>query len=110
MLTEKELNECLKEDIENMEDDNIVNELAYYAYSYGKDGYKPRYEIIAGKCSIEAGGDCPLRSKGRYIDLDLAKKVIAKFEGYLDDDMIARIQIALEKECEAANGNNNSDT
>lgn len=30
MLTEKELNECLKEDIENMEDDNIVNEIAYY--------------------------------------------------------------------------------
>lgn len=37
MLTEKELNEVLKEDIENMEDDNIVNELAYYAYSYGGD-------------------------------------------------------------------------
>ncbi len=32
MLTERELNECLKEDIENMEDDNSVNELAYYAY------------------------------------------------------------------------------
>lgn len=35
MLTEKELNDMLKEDIEDMEDDNIVNELAYYAYSYG---------------------------------------------------------------------------
>lgn len=32
MLTEKELNECLKEDVENMEDDNIVNEIAYYLY------------------------------------------------------------------------------
>ena len=37
MLTEQELNDVLKEDIENMEDDNIVNELAYYAYSYGSD-------------------------------------------------------------------------
>lgn len=35
MLTEKELNDILKEDIENMKDDDIVNELAYYAYSYG---------------------------------------------------------------------------
>lgn len=72
-----------------------------------KDGYKPRHELIAGKCPIESGGDCPLRSKGRYIDLDLAKKVIAKFEGYLDEDMIKRIQIALEKECEAENGISN---
>lgn len=57
--------------------------------------------------SFETGGDCPLRSKGRYIDLDLAKKVIAKFKGYLDEDMILRIQIALEKECEAENGISN---
>lgn len=41
------------------------------------------------------------RPKGKRMSLDLAKRVIAKFEGYLDDDMIARIQIALEKECEA---------
>lgn len=34
MLTEKELNECLKEDIENMKDDNIVNEIAYYLYEH----------------------------------------------------------------------------
>lgn len=34
MLTEKELNECLKEDIENMEDDNIVNEIAYYLHEH----------------------------------------------------------------------------
>ncbi len=42
MLTEKELNECLKEDIENMKDDNIVNEIAYYLYDSrreeGKNG------------------------------------------------------------------------
>ena len=31
-MTEQELNECLKEDIENMEDDNIVNEIVYYLY------------------------------------------------------------------------------
>lgn len=49
MLTEKELNECLKEDIENMEDDNIVNELAYYAYSYGGNVSK----IIFGESKDE---------------------------------------------------------
>lgn len=41
------------------------------------------------------------RSQGEQIRLDLAKRVIAKFEGYLDEDMITRIQIALEKENEA---------
>ena len=41
------------------------------------------------------------RPQGDWIRLDLAKRVIAKFEGYLDEDMIARIQIALEKENEA---------
>ena len=49
MLTEKELNECLREDIENMEDDNIVNELAYYAYSYGGDVSR----IISGESNDE---------------------------------------------------------
>ena len=34
---------------------------------------------------------------GEWIRLDLAKRVIAKFKGYLDEDMIYRIQIALEK-------------
>lgn len=41
--------------------------------------------------------------EGERTSLDLAKRVVAKFEGYLDDDMIARIQIALEKESEATN-------
>lgn len=36
MLTEKELNDCLKEDIENMADNNIVDEIAYYLYEYAK--------------------------------------------------------------------------
>ena len=44
-----------------------------------------------------------VESKGRYIELDLAKNVIAKFKGYLDEDMILRIQIALEKESKAEN-------
>ena len=35
-MSEKEWNEILKEDIENMEDDNIVNEIAYYLYEEGK--------------------------------------------------------------------------
>lgn len=39
--------------------------------------------------------------QGEWIRLDLAKRVIAKFKGYLDEDMIERIQIALEKENEA---------
>lgn len=43
--------------------------------------------------------------EGERTELDLAKRVIAKFEGYLDDDMIARIQIALEKESEAEDEN-----
>ena len=38
---------------------------------------------------------------GEWIRLDLAKRVIDRFKGYLDEDMILRIQIALEKENEA---------
>lgn len=38
------------------------------------------------------------KPQGEWIRLDLAKRVIAKFKGYLDEDMIERIQIALEKE------------
>ena len=41
------------------------------------------------------------RSQGEWIRLDLAKRVIDRFKGYLDEDMILRIQIALEKENEA---------
>ena len=41
------------------------------------------------------------RPQGEWIRLDLAKRVIAKFKGYLDEDMIGRIQLALEKENEA---------
>ena len=44
---------------------------------------------------------CPARTQGEWMRLDLAKRVIAKFKGYLDEDMILRIQIALEKEYEA---------
>lgn len=44
------------------------------------------------------------RPQGEWIRLDLAKRVIAKFEGYLDEDMIERIQIALEKENEVKKG------
>lgn len=40
------------------------------------------------------------------ISLKLAKEVVAKFKGYLDDDMIGRIQYALEKEGEAKNERN----
>lgn len=48
---------------------------------------------------------------GEWIRLDLAKRVIAKFEGYLDEDMIERLQIALEKENEAAmKGGTENDT
>ena len=25
------------------------------------------YEIVAGKCPIEVGGDCPLRTQGKWI-------------------------------------------
>lgn len=42
----------------------------------------------------------PQSEWGEWIRLDLAKSVIAKFEGYLDEDMIKRIQIALELEKE----------
>lgn len=43
------------------------------------------------------------RSQDENINLKSAKEVIAKFRGYLDNDMIARIQIALEKESEKEN-------
>jgi hypothetical protein len=29
-----------------------------------------KMEIIAGKCPIEAGGNCPLRPQGKWIDYD----------------------------------------
>ena len=45
--------------------------------------------------AIKALGERP---EGEWIRLNLAKGVIAKFNGYLDEDMIERIQIALEKE------------
>ena len=45
----------------------------------------------------------PKRPEGEWMSLKLAKEVIAKFKGYLDDDMIGRIQYALEKENEAKN-------
>lgn len=35
-MNEFEQNEILKEDIDDMEDDNIVNEIAYYLYGQGK--------------------------------------------------------------------------
>lgn len=108
MISESEYNDILFDDVQNMTDG--FGQVCCDCKTKVKDGYAPRYEITAGKCPIEAGGDCPLRSKGRYIDLDLAKKVIAKFKGYLDEDMIERIQIALEKECEATNGSSNYDT
>lgn len=41
-----------------------------------------------------------IRPQGEWIRLDLAKRVIAKFKGYIDEDMIERIQIALEKAVE----------
>lgn len=53
-------------------------------------------KIKSGELVLEA--EIP---QGAWIRLDLAKKVIAKFKGYLDEDMIERIQIALEKENEA---------
>ena len=64
--------------------------------------YNPRVKP-AQKSNEGSGEDFLVRSKGRYIDLDLAKNVIAKFKGYLDEDMILRIQIALEKESKAEN-------
>lgn len=69
-----------------------------------------------GECSYNKTGchDCEIKVKirkaleerpqgewGEWINLDLAKRVIAKFIGYLDEDMIERIQIALEKESKA---------
>ena len=42
MLTEKELNEVLKEDIENMEDDNIYYQAAV-EYTEYCERYEPTY-------------------------------------------------------------------
>lgn len=57
---------------------------------------KPQKVLVLPEPEVES-----VRLQGDWIRLDLAKKVIAKFEGYLDEDMIARIQIALELENEA---------
>ena len=46
MLTEKELNECLKEDIENMDEDPLVDEIAYYVY--GQGGNKNEQKKLSG--------------------------------------------------------------
>ena len=52
---------------------------------------KPQKVLVLPEPEVES-----VRLQGDWIRLDLAKRVIAKFEGYLDEDMIARIQIALE--------------
>ncbi len=63
---------------------------------------------LASICEkIDNAPPVPERTKGESISLELAKEVIAKFKGYLDDDMIERIQIALKKESEAENGTSN---
>ena len=54
---------------------------------------KPQKVLVLPEPEVES-----VRLQGDWIRLDLAKKVIAKFKGYLDEDMIARIQIALELE------------
>lgn len=54
---------------------------------------KPQKVLVLPEPEVES-----VRVQGDWIRLDLAKKVIAKFKGYLDEDMIARIQIALELE------------
>ena len=46
----------------------------------------------------EGDTERPQGEWGEWIRLDLAKRVIARFKDYLDEDMIERIQIALEKE------------
>ena len=64
--------------------------------------YNPSCEDITKQTEAVTLAMNALKStEGEWIRLDLAKKVIAKFEGYLDEDMIYRIQIALEKENEA---------
>lgn len=37
MLTEKELVELQKEEIENMDEDPLVDEIAYYVYGQGEN-------------------------------------------------------------------------
>lgn len=37
MISESEYNAILFDDVQNMTDDKIIDELAYYAYSYGGD-------------------------------------------------------------------------
>lgn len=54
---------------------------------------KPQKVLVLPEPEVE-----PIRLQGDWIRLDLAKRVIAKFKGYLDEDMITRIQIALELE------------
>lgn len=54
---------------------------------------KPQKVLVLPEPEVES-----VRPQGDWIRLDLAKRVIAKFKGYLDEDMIARIQIALELE------------
>ena len=73
---------------------------------YGTDGQPYRLSMSGGQVvpDMLQGWRYEVRPQGEWgewIRLDLAKRVIAKFEGYLDEDMIERIQIALEKENEA---------
>lgn len=37
MISESEYNDILFDDVQNMTDDNIIDELAYYVYSHGGD-------------------------------------------------------------------------
>lgn len=74
-----------------------IDEELYKAYKgrppmLGDDGMDMIARAVANGIPYEE------RPQGEWIRLDLAKRVIAKFKGYLDEDMIERIQIALEKE------------
>lgn len=88
-MTNNEAIERLQRCIRNLEFGKVIGAVS-------GEGVDERIEAYG--LAIKALEEQP---QDKWIRLDLAKEVIAKFRGYLDEDMVERIQIALEKENEA---------
>ena len=94
---EEILTKCLHNIVENMPPAEIeppvikINVPEREVRKLLEELQKPQKVLVLPEPEVES-----VRLQGDWIRLDLAKRVIAKFEGYLDEDMIARIQIALE--------------
>ena len=76
------------------------NEPVYHIRIKGA-GIQELYRIRVDEDAMKTIDNAPTGQRDEWMRLALAKETISKFKGYLDEDMITRIHIALEKENEA---------